>query len=59
MRCFLVGSAFFLLSVTLAGAQDELIGENLVVSIPSEYELGFQQETNQGKMSEFIPKVSR
>lgn len=56
MRCFSTGAVFFLLSVALAGAQGDLLGENLIVEIPSGYELGFQQETDQGKMSEFIPK---
>jgi hypothetical protein len=56
MRCFLTGSAVFLLSVASAGADGELIGENLVTKIPSGYELGFQQETDQAKMMEFIPE---
>lgn len=56
MRCFLIRSVFLLFSVASAGAQGELSGENLIVGIPSEYELGFQQETDQAKMSEFVPK---
>jgi hypothetical protein len=56
MRCFLIGSAVFLLSVALAGAEGELIGENLVAKIPSGYKLGFEQEADQAKMMEFIPE---
>lgn len=56
MKCSWMGLAFFLLSVAMAGAQDELVGENLIVKIPTGYELGFQQETDQGNISEFIPK---
>jgi hypothetical protein len=56
MRCFLIGSIFFLLSVVSAGAQGEHVGENLIAGLPSEYELGYQQETDHVKMSEFIPK---
>jgi len=51
-----MGWAIFLISAASAGAQEDLVGENLIVRIPAGYELAFQQETGQGTMSEFIPK---
>ena len=55
-RVFLSGSICFFLMVSLAEAQGELTGENLLVEIPSGYELGHHQKTGQGEISEFIPK---
>src|SRR5215213_6808102 len=52
----LIGSARLFLAVALAGAQGGLTGENLLVEIPSGYELGHHQKADQGEISEFIPK---
>jgi hypothetical protein len=53
-KVLLIGSACCFLTVALAGAQAELTGENLMVEIPSGYELGHHQKTEQGEISEFI-----
>jgi hypothetical protein len=45
-----------LLASSLAGAQSDLPGEKLLAAIPSEYELGDHQKSDQGEIAEFIPK---
>ncbi len=56
MRYFLIGSVVFLLSTAVAGAEGELVDENLITKVPAGYKLGFQQATDQMKMMEFIPE---
>ena len=51
-----MGATCFFLGVALAGTQGDLTGENLLIEIPSGYELGHQQKTDQGEINEFIPK---
>lgn len=51
-----VMAACLFLAMPLAGAEDSLTGENLLVEIPPPYELGYQGKMNPGEMSEFIPK---
>ncbi len=45
-----------LLAVASAEAQGELAGENLLIEVPPGYELGYNQETDQGVINEFVPK---
>jgi hypothetical protein len=52
----LSASVCFFLTVALAGAQSERTGENLLAEIPSGYELGHHQKSDQAEISEFIPK---
>jgi hypothetical protein len=54
-RTILIGTCFFL-AASLAGAQSDLTGEKLLAAIPSGYELGYHQKTDQGEIGEFIPK---
>jgi hypothetical protein len=50
-----IGLSLFL-AASLAEAQSNLSGENLLVAVPAEYELGYHQKADQGEISEFIPK---
>lgn len=53
---FLMGSICFVLSGSLAGAQGERTGENLLAAIPEGYELAYTQKADQGEIHEFIPE---
>jgi hypothetical protein len=39
-----------------AATQGELFGENLLIRIPADYELGFEQTTELGQINEFVPR---
>jgi hypothetical protein len=56
MRGVFSGTACLFLTFALASAGSELTGENLLVKIPSGYELGSHQESGQGEINEYIPK---
>jgi hypothetical protein len=55
-KVFSCGAACFFLIIAFAGAQSEITGERLLAAIPSGYELGYHQKTDQNEISEFIPK---
>jgi hypothetical protein len=53
---FLISAICFGLTGPFAGAQNGLTGENLLVEIPTGYELAYSQKTDTGTINEFVPK---
>lgn len=53
LRSVVLSSIFAMFA---AAAQGELVGENLLILVPPDYELGFEQATELGLINEYVPR---